>query len=100
MEQKDKPLTTVIIPYVKGKSEQTQKINSKFNIRTLFKSSNTLRILVTNVNPSNETPKRIVYIVLRVSPIKTPTKEHIHNFKLKIVTNQNWLNKPFQKTIP
>ena len=44
-------LSTVVIPYAKGTSEQIRKINSKFNIRTSFRTSTNLRSILTKVKP-------------------------------------------------
>jgi predicted GIY-YIG superfamily endonuclease len=46
-----KNLTT---PYVKGLSERIKKIGNQSNIRTSFKSNNTLRSILTKTKPKNE----------------------------------------------
>jgi len=51
---KEKPLTTVVIPYVKGLSEKIRRINSKYNIRTAFKNNTDLRKMLTHIKPKNE----------------------------------------------
>jgi hypothetical protein len=47
------PLTTVVIPYIKGLSEKMRRINNKFRIRTAFKNNKTIRSVVTGLRPNN-----------------------------------------------
>ena len=60
---KDTPIATMVLPYVKGLSEKIRRLASKHNIRTAFKSSTTLRNVLTKVKPAN---------------VRTDTKECIY----------------------
>lgn len=59
----EKPITTVCIPYVKNVSEKLRRINSKYKIRTVFKSKDTIRSRLTKLKPENEqqNTKNIIY---------------------------------------
>jgi hypothetical protein len=39
----EKPLGSVYIPHVKGVSEDFKRVRNRYNIRTIFKTKNTLR---------------------------------------------------------
>ena len=54
-QQAETPVTTVSLPYTKGLSEKIQRICQKYNIRTIFKSNNTLRRQLCRVKPPNST---------------------------------------------
>jgi len=94
-EDETKSVGTVVIPYVHGLSEQIRKVNSKFNVRTAFKSGNTLRSHLTKVKPRNkilETKNSVYkidcecdksYFGQTSGPVKTRIKEHIYNYKMK-----------------
>jgi hypothetical protein len=43
---KEQPLGSVYIPYVKGVSEELKSIGNRYNIRTIFKTEHTLRKLM------------------------------------------------------
>jgi hypothetical protein len=62
---KESPLTTVAIPYVRNLSEKIRRLNSKHNIRTVFKTNDTIRSRVTKVKPINKQleTKNVVYEV-------------------------------------
>lgn len=48
---------TAVIPYFPGVSDQLRRIGSRFNIRTAFKTSRTLRELIIKTKPENEDQK-------------------------------------------
>ena len=54
-QQAETPVRTVSLPYTKGLSEKIQRICQKYNIRTIFKSNNTLRGQLCRVKPPNST---------------------------------------------
>ena len=57
--EKNKLLATAIIPYIKGLSEAVRRILQKYNIRTAFKTTNTLGRMLAKVKdptPRNERP--------------------------------------------
>ena len=55
--------TNLIIPYIQGFSDKIKRISQKFNIRTIFKTNNTLRSLLTKTKPlnENEVNKNVIY---------------------------------------
>jgi hypothetical protein len=61
---KPKPAATVIIPYVKGKSEAIQAISQKFNVRTVFQNTETLRKCLMHVKPKS--PPALINCVYRI----------------------------------
>jgi hypothetical protein len=46
-EGENKPLATAMIPYIKGLSESVRRILGKYDIRTAFKTTNTLGRMLT-----------------------------------------------------
>ena len=48
-EEERKPLTTAVIPYSQGLSEQIRRVLKMFNIRTAFRSGASLGKLLTKV---------------------------------------------------
>jgi hypothetical protein len=51
----DKPsLTTIVIPYVPSTSEKIRRIARQYNIRTAFKTNNTLRSHLTKTKPKRD----------------------------------------------
>jgi hypothetical protein len=44
----------ITIPYIKGLSEKLKRIGNKFNISTTFKTTNTLRSILSKTKPNNE----------------------------------------------
>ena len=48
-EEEEKPLTTALIPYSQGLSEQIRRVLKMFNIRTAFRSGSSLGKLLTKV---------------------------------------------------
>lgn len=93
--EQEKPIGTVVIPYIRGTSEKISKINSKFNVRTTFLSNNTLRSQLTKLKPKNkiQESKNVVYKIdcecdktyfgQTSRPAKTRIREHIYNYKMK-----------------
>ena len=57
------PTTTVVIPYTAGMSEDIRRICRRFNIRVAFRSSRTLRSMLSNVKDKVPMEKRsgVVY---------------------------------------
>ena len=58
-EDENKPLATALIPYIKGLSEAVRRILQKYNIKTAFKTTNSLGHMLTMVKdptPHNERP--------------------------------------------
>ena len=49
------------VPYIKGISETIRKIARNYNIKTVFKSSNTIRSHVTKTKPDSTVRKECVY---------------------------------------
>lgn len=47
----------LIIPYIPGFSEKIKRVAKHFNIRTIFKTENSLRSLLTRTKPENEIQK-------------------------------------------
>ena len=56
--------TFLTIPYVKGISEKIRRIASSFGIKTAFKSSNTLKSMLTKTKPKQGDDKECIYQVL------------------------------------
>ena len=57
--EKQEPLTTAKIPYIKGLSEEIRRILNGYNIRTVFRTINTLGRILTRVKdptPPEERP--------------------------------------------
>ena len=63
IDQAEKPAATVSLPYTKGLSEKIRRICKKYNIRTTFKSNNTLRRQLCKVKPptSAKDTKNCIY---------------------------------------
>ena len=51
MDSAQEVVATVTIPYIKGISEAIRRILSKENIRVTFRSSTTVRSILTNTRP-------------------------------------------------
>ena len=49
--EKQEPLTTAKIPYIKGLSEEIRRILNGYNIRTVFRTINTLGRILPRVRP-------------------------------------------------
>ena len=49
------PIVTTVIPYIKGIADKLRRIGNKYNVRTAFKSTETLREKLTKTKPFNET---------------------------------------------
>ena len=94
-----RPVSTVVIPYIRGKSEKIRRINNKFNIRTSFTTNMTLRSKITNVKPriSELKTKNVVYkipceckknyygqtsrtIEKRIKEHNTSVRNHLQNY--------------------
>lgn len=56
-EEENKPLSTAKIPYVKGLSEEIRRILEKYNIRTVFKTTETLGWILTKVKDLTPPPE-------------------------------------------
>ena len=54
-QPREKPTATVSLPYTRGLSEKLRRICGRYNIRTVFRSTTTLRKSLTHVRPP--TPK-------------------------------------------
>src|SRR5436190_1533465 len=86
---------TVCIPYIRNLSEKIRRINKKHNIRTVFKSTRTIRSQLTKVKPNNldQQNKNVVYKVpcscdrnyigQTSRPVKTRIEEHMKKVKNK-----------------
>lgn len=44
----------ITLPYIPGMSDKIKRIGNKFNVRTIFKTENTLRSMLTKTKPLNE----------------------------------------------
>lgn len=87
-EETIKPITTVVIPYVKGQSEKIRRINKKFNIQTSFVTNLKIRDLLSKFKPRNQNQetKNVVYKIpcecgldyfgQTSRPLKVRLKEH------------------------
>jgi hypothetical protein len=64
-KEKEKPQTTLCIPYVSGLSEQINRIGNCVNIRTVFSSLDTLRSRLYSRKPKNtkDSSKEVVYSI-------------------------------------
>jgi hypothetical protein len=51
LNEEQKPLGSVYIPYVKGVSEKFKRILNRYNIRTIFKTKHTLRSSLMKTRP-------------------------------------------------
>lgn len=90
---RETPVATMVLPYVKGLSEKIRRLASKHNIRTAFKSGSTLRNILTKVKPDcdqADTKECIykvpcecgnVYIGETGRPLSIRIKEHKRNCK-------------------
>jgi hypothetical protein len=84
---------TVVIPYVKGVSEKFRRIGNRYNIRTIFKTSHTIRRAIMKTRPDRdllETRHCIYsipcecgrcYIGETGRPLGVRLKEHQYNLK-------------------
>ena len=87
----EKPTGSAIIPYAPGISEKLRRIGNKYCIRTAFRSSTTLRSILTKTRPPNQTQesKNCIYNIPCESgkryiretcrPLQTRVKEHKQN---------------------
>jgi predicted GIY-YIG superfamily endonuclease len=57
------PLTNLFIPYIPGMSDKIKRLGKRFNIRTVYKTENTLRSILTKTKPNNinENTKNVIY---------------------------------------
>ena len=65
LDNQNKPLSTARIPYVKGLSEEIRRILKQYNIRTVFRTTETLGRVLTKVKdrtPPEERPGTIYKI--------------------------------------
>ncbi|KAJ8921335.1 hypothetical protein NQ315_002949 [Exocentrus adspersus] len=53
-QQRQNPVANMTIPYIPGISEKLKKLGNNFNIRTAFKTNNTLRSILTHTKPINK----------------------------------------------
>ena len=62
-QPRDKPIATVSLPYNRGLSEKLRRICGAYNIRTVFRSTTTLRRSLTKVRPptTKEQTKNCIY---------------------------------------
>jgi predicted GIY-YIG superfamily endonuclease/uncharacterized protein (UPF0335 family) len=56
--QTDESSGYLTIPYVKGVSEKIRRIAKRYSVKTAFKSTKTLRSLLTKTKPENADPKK------------------------------------------
>ena len=56
-EEGEQEKHSAVIPYIPGVSEQLRRVGNRYNIRTAFKSSRTLRELMIKTKPENEDQK-------------------------------------------
>lgn len=59
----EQPSTNLFLPYIPGISDQLKRLSKKFNIRTIFKTRNTIRSQLTKTKPNNEkeNTKNVIY---------------------------------------
>ena len=88
------PVATIVIPYVPSTSEKIRRIARQYNIRTAFKTNNTLRSHLTKTKPKRdyqETKDCIYsircqcdreYIGESKRPLRVRLEEHKRNVKL------------------
>lgn len=103
------PLKTICIEYVPNLSDKIRRILGSFNIRTVFKSSTTLRALLSNIKPIDvqQNSKEVVYALpcqckeLYVGetgrPLEIRIKEHRdkvkeHKISSSLVAEHAWTN--------
>ena len=106
-EEEKQPLTTAVIPYSQGLSEQIRRVLKKFNIRTAFRSGASLGKLLTKVKdpvPPEDRPGAIYkisclcgdsYIGETGRTTNTRVKEHkaacrLANFVKSAVAEHAW----------
>ena len=106
-EEEKQPLTTAVIPYSQGLSEQIRRVLKKFNIRTAFRSGASLGQLLTKVKdpvPPEDRPGAIYkisclcgdsYIGETGRTTNTRVKEHkaacrLANFVKSAVAEHAW----------
>ncbi|KAJ8911005.1 hypothetical protein NQ315_011270 [Exocentrus adspersus] len=53
-QQRQNPVANMTIQYIPGISEKLKKLGNNFNIRTAFKTNNTLRSILTHTKPINK----------------------------------------------
>ena len=92
-QQKQPSITTNIIPYIPGISEKIKRVGDKFQVKTVFKTENTMRSILTQTKPKNEeqSSKNCIYSIPCVCgkyytgetkrPLSVRTKEHKYNIK-------------------
>jgi hypothetical protein len=54
LNEEQKPLGSVYIPYVKGVSEKFKRIGNRYNIRKIFKTKHTLRSSLMKTRPERD----------------------------------------------
>jgi hypothetical protein len=54
LNEEQKPLGSVYMPYVKGVSEKFKRIGNRYNIRTIFKTKHTLRSSLMKTRPERD----------------------------------------------
>ena len=92
-----RPLTTVTLEYIPNFSEMIRRVLAQFNIRTVFKSSTTLRSLLCSTKPRDlyQDSKNVIYMLPcqcdevyigeTSRPLAIRIKEHEANVKSKKV---------------
>jgi hypothetical protein len=54
LNEEQKPLGSVYIPYVKGVSEKFRRIGNSYNLRTIFRTKHTLRSSLMKTRPERD----------------------------------------------
>jgi len=95
--QQEQPHSTMTIPYYPGLSETIRRLGNRYNIRTVFKTQNTLRSKLCITKPTNDTQntKNIVYNIPCICgrsytgetgrPLEIRKKEHKYNIDRRLV---------------
>jgi hypothetical protein len=92
-KKEEKPVSTVCIPYVKGFSEKFKRIGNRYNIRTIFRTRNTLGSSLMRKKPKWG-PQQTTHCVYSIPcecgrryigetsrPLTVRRREHKHNLK-------------------
>jgi hypothetical protein len=94
--QEEKPLCYIHIPYIKGISEKFRRIGNQYKVKTIFKTRNSLRSLLTKTKPyqdSNLTAQCVQsipcecgrkYIGQTGRPLAVRVREHKAKFKVRL----------------
>ena len=66
-QQNQPSITTNIIPYIPGISEKIKRVGDKFQVKTVFKTENTMRSILTQTKPKRKNNRqKIVFTVYLV----------------------------------